>query len=463
MLKRLILVLAVIGLLFGAKSQAASTFSNGTLIKGSEPEVYVLEHGVKRWISTAKIFNNLFYNWSKIKTVSNEILTSFPSGTKMGSTFSDGILMKSDKAPKVYLYDGGKLRWIPSSSIFDSNNFSWENIYVIPDKNIKKIKAGADVKSGEFLLLPVSYFTVKPLAETNVKKVIFTYSGFNPTGSVSGLTWETYMDGYDKSWQKASSKYTRTIDLPAVNKTYTFYVRSRNKEGKVESKPISYTFKIIGFSSSLYNKLKISGLTRKASIALNENIKITNISKEAIDITGLIIKNQKNETVNIPQAVETLYLQAGEVAKNLIIEPGKSVTIFSGVSPVGKSFRLNKCMGYLNNYYSFPIKISAECPKPLDQELTNFSDNCRNYIKNLKACAPPNTADLKVARDSQCTNYLIKTFNYSNCVSQYQMDPDFLKKDLYIFLNRASGFWDDLHGEAKLIDKDNGLIAIYTY
>lgn len=462
MLKKLIVALAVIGLLFGAKSQAASTFSNGTLIKGSGPEIYVLEHGTKRWISTAKIFSSLFYSWDKVKIVSDDTLTSFPNGAKMGSAFSDGILLKSDKGLKVYLYDGGKLRWISSAAIFDSNNFSWENVFVIPDKKIKAIKVGTDVKSGEFLLLPASFFTVKPPKETNIKKVTFSYSGINSTGSVSGLTWETYMDGYDKAWQGASSKYTRTIDLPAVNKTYTFYIRSRNKDGKHESRPISYTFKIIGFSSALYNQLKISGLTRKATPALNENIKITNISKADIDITGLFIKNQKNEKVNIPQAVEILYLQSGDSKKNLILEPGKSVIVFSGASPVGKNFRLNICAGYLN-YFNFPSKLPAECPKPIDQEFIDFNKTCRDYIKNLKVCTHPNTADFKPVFEKQCTDYLLNTFNYSNCVTRYRFNSDFLKNDWYIFLDRSLSLWDDSHDEAKLLDKDGSLIAAYSY
>ncbi|MBU4338515.1 lamin tail domain-containing protein [Patescibacteria group bacterium] len=460
--KRLIVILAIIGLLFSFESQAYSTFSNGTLVKGSGPEVYVLEHGIKRWIPNPAIFKNLFYDWGKIKKVADDMLNSFPNGNNMGKIFSDGALLKSDKSPKVYLYDNGKLRWVTDPNIFNSNDFSWENITVIPDNKIKTLKVSADVKSGEFLLLPATFITVKPPKETDIKKVTFSYSGVNPTGPVSELTWETFLDGYDAAWQGAYSKYTRTIDLPAVNKTYTFYARSRNKDGKIDSRPASYTFKTIDFSS-LYNQLKISSVTRKAVPELNENIKITNSSKTSIDITGLVVKNQKNETAYLPKAVEVLYLQAGDLAKNLILEPGKTVIIFSGPSPAGKNFRLNKCAGYLNYYYNFLPRIREECPKPIEQELAGFNRNCRDYVKNLKACAPPNTADIKVTYDSQCANYLISAFNYSNCVARYQIDPDFLKNDWYIYLNRSSGFWNDLRDEAKLLDKDGNLIDSYSY
>lgn len=465
MLKRLILILAIIGLLLGFEASAYSTFSNGTLIRGSGPEVYVLEYGLKRWIFTPLIFKNLFYDWNKIKIVADEILNSFPSGNKISNVFSDGALVRSEISPKVYLYDNGKLRWVPDPYIFNSNDFSWENINIIPDKKIKAYKIGADIKAGEFLLLPSAFFTVKPLKETDIKKVTFTYSGTNPTGHISQLTFETFLEGYDKAWQAASAKFTRTIDLPATNKTYTFYVRSRNKDGKVDLYPASYIFKTIDFSTSSYAQLKIASVTRKAVPELNENIKITNNSKENIDITGLVIKNQKNETIIIPKAAEVLNLQISDSVKNLILEQGKTATIFSGPSPVGKNFRLNKCAGYLNAYFNFLPKLREECPKPIDQELLalGLSNNCRDYIKSLSVCTPPNTSDIRVTYDGQCTNYLLNTFNYTNCAVRYQVDPDFLKNDWYVYLNRGSAFWNDLHGEAKLLDRDGNIIASYAY
>ncbi len=460
--KRLILILAIAGLLFSPKSHAYSTFSNGALIRGSGPEVYVLEHGAKRWIANPSVFNNLYYNWEKIINVADSTLNIFPNGAKVDKDFSDGALLKTEKSPKVYLYDKGSLRWVPDPYVFNSNNFSWENINAVPDKVIKSKKIGADVKSKEFLLLPTTFITAKPPEETDFKKVTFSYSGTNPAGPVSELTWETFLDGYDGSWKRASSAYTRVIDLPAINKTYTFYVRSRNKEGKIDPYPASYTFEIINFSL-LYKKIKISGVKSKGSSALDEYIKITNASKENIGITGFILKNKRNETLIVPKAVEALYMQEGDVNQDIILEPGKTATIFSGSSPVGKNFRLNKCAGYLNYYYNFSPKLKEECPKPIEQDLAGFDKNCRDYIKTLKACAPPNTSDIKITYDKQCTDYLISAFNYTSCVARYQVDPDFLKNDRYLYSNRSSGYLDDQHDEIKLYGKDNNLIDSYSY
>jgi len=462
MSRRSIVILAVIGLLLGAKSQAYSTFSDGTLIRGSGPEVYVLEHGVKRWIPDPTIFKNLFYDWEKIKNVTDETLNGFPSGAKISSDYSDGALLRFDKSPKVFLLDNSRLRWVPDPNIFNSNNFSWENIVAVPDSWIRFWNVGTDVKSGEFLLLPTSFITTKPPAEIKLMRVTFSYSGANPTGPVSDLAWDTFLDGYDAYWQSSGSNYTRTIDLPGVNKTYTFYVRSRNKDGKIDSHPASYSFKVIGFSPS-YSQLKILTIKASGSSDLDEYVTVINYSATSIDITGLIIKNKNNDAFSIPGGSEYLQLGSSYSPKDIILEPNKKADIFSGPSPIGKNFLLNKCIGYLNNFYNFSPRLPQECPRPIDQDIISLNENCRNYINSLPVCATPDTGDIRVGYDKQCTDYLTSTLNYSGCVMRYQVDPDFLKIDWYLYLNRTSGFWNDSHDEAELVDKDGNLISSYSY
>lgn len=463
MSKHSIILITLFGLFFGFQAQA-QTFPDGTLIKAGGPEVYVLEHGLKRWIVNPGIFSELFYSPDKIIYISDSDLANFPPGNKLDNSgnFPDGALLKSAKNPKVYVSDHGRLRWIPNPDIFSSNDFLWRNIIIVSGNAIEDRGKGANVQNGEFLLLPTVFITEKPPAEINLTRATFGYSGTNPTGPVSELTWETFLDGYDAYWQGPASNYTMAINLPAVNKTYTFYVRSRNKDGKIASRPASYSFRVAGFSP-IYAQLKINDVRRSGGTETDEYVKITNYSTASVNITGLIFKNKNNEAVSIPKGSEYLYLQNGDSLKDIILDPSKSAIVFSGFSPVGKNFRLNKCTGYLNYFYNFSPSLYQECPKPTDQEIFAFSKNCRDYINALHVCASPNTADLKVAFDSQCTNYLISTFNYSSCVSRYRYDPDFLKNDWYFYLNRKTSYWDDQRDEVKLLDQNNNLIDSYNY
>lgn len=461
MSKRLIVILAIIGLLYGAKSEAYLTFSNGALIKGSGPEVYVLEHGMKRWIPNPEIFNNLSYDFRKILYVSDNFLNSYPKGPNITNDYTDGALLKTNNDPKVYLYNNNSLRWIPDPIVFNSNGFSWDNIVIVSNEAISPRRKGENVKMGEFINLPSTFIIAKPPVEINLTRVTFVYSGTNPTGPISELVWETFLDGYDAGWQWPSSYYTRVIDLPGENKTYTFYVRSRNKDGKIDDHPASYSFKTVGFSS-VYSKIKFNGVQRSGVTGLDEYIRISNFSTTSANITGLAVRNKQNESFTIPKGYEYLNLGGGEL-KDIIIEAGKSAYIFSGPSPAGRSFRLNACTGYLNYLYYFTPKFTEECPKPIDQDISYLSKNCRDYITALPPCASPNTSDMRVTYDSDCTNYLINTFNYSHCVQTYQTYPDFLKNDWYIYANRSSGFLNDYHEELKLLDKDGNLIDSYSY
>lgn len=458
--KKLTIFLILLGLFFGLESRAA--FSDGDLVKGSGPEVYVIEHGARRWIPNPDIFQKLFYDWKKILLVSDSVLSDIPPGNKLenGNNYPDGALIRAAKRKEIYVIDQGKRRWIPNPDIFYSNNFSPGKVIAVNDEKIKSIERGADVKSGEFLLLPDTYLTEKPPAEINFTKVVFRYSGSNPSGSVSELSWETFLESYDNRWQK-TSEYSRTFDLPAINKSYTFYVRSRNKDGKADSYPASFSFKVVGFSS-FSKKLKIDGIKSGGSFNLDEYIKIVNVSKEKISITGLVVKNKADEIAIIPRGTKILYIGEKDDEADIILEPGRSAFIFTGSAPVGKSFLLNKCTGYLN-IYNFLIRLPQECPRPSEQDISGFSKDCRDYIRNLGTCEIPNTAAPKIASERECTDYLAENLNYAGCFRRYRLDPDFLKNDWYVYLNKTNEFWNDRSGEAKLSDKNGNLIDSYTY
>jgi hypothetical protein len=466
--KYLIVLIITLGLFFGFQSHAM-TFSDGMLIKGSGPEVYVLEHGLKRWITTPKVFSGLFYSWDKIIRLSDSDLANFPPGNKLDSSgsFPDGALLKSAKNPKVYISDQGKLRWIPNPDIFNSNNFSWENIIIAPDNTIKNKGKGADAQNGEFLLLPTVFITEKPPVEidaansivNNTVKVTFRYSGANPTGPISELSWETFLEGYDTRWQQ-TSQYTRAINLPGNSKAYKFYARSRNKSGKFSAHPASYSFKLVNFSL-FYKKIKINSIKKSGTAELDEYIKISNSSQDSINITGFIIENKAGEIKRIPKGSE-IFNPTQDYAGDIILGKGNSAIIFTGSSPIAKNFRLNKCAGYLN-YYNFFLKIPEECPKPLDQDITGFSQDCRNYIKNVKTCGAADIDYSKIRYDNNCRSYITANLNYSGCLSNYRHYPDFLKNDWYVFLDWSRDFWDNQHDEAKLFDKDGNSVDTYSY
>lgn len=459
--KKLAIFLILIGLFFSLENRAA--FSDGDLVKGSGPEVYAIEHGAKRWIPNPDIFQKLFYDWKKILLVGDSVLSGIPPGNKLenGNNYPDGALIRAAKRKEIYVIDQGKRRWIPNPDIFYSNNFSPGKVIIVSDEKVNSIEKGVDVETGEFLRLPGTFITDKPDTEIDYTRVTFRYSGTNPTGPISELSWETFLDGYDSSWQRATADYSRVVDLPAANKLYTFYVRSRNRDGKIDPSPASVSFKISSFSF-YWRQLRIGGVKNRGSFNLDEYVQITNSSRENVNITGLILKNGANETSAIPKGVNILYVGSGNYETNIILNPGSTATIFTNSAPIGESFRLNKCAGYLN-VYNFLARLPNECPRLSAQDISSLSKDCRDYINGLGTCAIPDTGAPKIAFDKDCTDYLVNNLSYAGCLRRYQFDPDFTKNDWYVFLNKTKEIWDDQHDEVKLTDKDGNLIDSYGY
>ncbi|MBS3919495.1 MAG: hypothetical protein KG012_11475 [Deltaproteobacteria bacterium] len=57
-----------------------SFFSDGTLIKGSGPDIYLIENGVRRLIPDMETFNAMGFNWGSVINVEDQKLGSLPSG-----------------------------------------------------------------------------------------------------------------------------------------------------------------------------------------------------------------------------------------------------------------------------------------------------------------------------------------------------------------------------------------------
>lgn len=55
--------------------------ADGTLVKGSNDRVYIIEAGQRRWITSAGVFEASNYNWNSIQTISDEVLNSIPLGS----------------------------------------------------------------------------------------------------------------------------------------------------------------------------------------------------------------------------------------------------------------------------------------------------------------------------------------------------------------------------------------------
>ncbi|MBU2540146.1 hypothetical protein KJ786_03235 [Patescibacteria group bacterium] len=248
------------------------------------------------------------------------------------------------------------------------------------------------------------------------------------------VTFETMVYGLDSNWQTAYGK-ERTIYLPAESKSYVFSVRV--KVGNlVDKTPAIRTFSIK--VSPYFGKIKVSSVENKtnpSSSLITLGAYFYNENK--IDITGWSIESMQGK-FPIPQGMEK-YNPSNTFTSNIFVKSGDRIYLSSSQNPLGRdnNFRLNKCLGYLKNYQTFPIYFYDNCPRTENYEVTSLRSSCQNYILVLGTCEIPDYgSNYAISTDSQCTSYINDNFSYSGCVSKHSKDQDFFQNEWHIYMNQ---------------------------
>ncbi|MBI3632825.1 MAG: hypothetical protein HY226_00880 [Candidatus Vogelbacteria bacterium] len=99
--------------------------------------------------------------------------------------------------------------------------------------------------------------------------------------------------------------------------------------------------------------------------------------------------------------------------------------IIYGESPIGNSFRVNKCFGYLTQYQTYYPPVIVSCP--------------------------------------ECQSTKVEDQNYNSCVRDHRNDPDFFKNEWHIYLNNVDRVWNETGDIIRIFDKDGKSIASMIY
>jgi hypothetical protein len=124
----------------------AVIYQNGSLLKtADDSKVYLIDSGMRRWVSSAEIFNARGLKWENIEIVSGVDLSVYPEGKLVG--WPDGILIKSNISPAVYVVSLGKKRLISSAEIFSGLGYKWQNLKIISQQEVDQYETGNTIIS----------------------------------------------------------------------------------------------------------------------------------------------------------------------------------------------------------------------------------------------------------------------------------------------------------------------------
>ena len=169
----------------------------------------------------------------------------------------------------------------------------------------------------------------------------------------------------------------------------------------------------------------------------------------------------------IPKGTEIPISGIVNAAQDIIITPGKRAIIASGSSPIGASFRENKCIGYFSTFQQFYPSLPQNCPTPSDELSTYYGAGyirdvaCIEYVNKLSRCqvalSPP------VGATGACQNFMIQYLNYNGCVGTHQNDSNFKGDTWRIYLGRTTPMWRTKYEIVKLLDASGKTVDAFSY
>ncbi len=197
-------------------------------------------------------------------------------------------------------------------------------------------------------------------------------------------------------------------------------------------------------------------------------ISIPQNADQSVDLSGWkLVSEATGFFATIPNGTAVPTSGIVNHMQHIVLTPGERATIISGRSPIGTSFRENKCIGYLSAFQRFSPSLPQNCPMPSD-DLVSFygayyirDPNCIDYVNGLSRCqvdvSPPSTLS------SACRNFVVKYLNYNGCVAAHQNDSNFNGNTWHIYLGRTSSMWRTKHEVVKLLDDRGKTVDTFSY
>jgi len=207
-----------------------------------------------------------------------------------------------------------------------------------------------------------------------------------------------------------------------------------------------------------------------ASDPKNEYLEISISSRSTVPVNlseWTLASDASGRSIHIPKGTEVPTSGVVNAAQNIVLSPGDRAIVSSGQSPIGASFRENKCIGYFSTFQTFSPSLPQNCPRPSD-ELASFygsgylSDaSCIDYVNKLSRCQVTLTPPVNAS--GACQRFIVKYLNYNGCVDAHKNDADFKGTTWRIYLGRTTSLWRTNHEIVKLLDINGKTVDAFSY
>ncbi len=237
-----------------------------------------------------------------------------------------------------------------------------------------------------------------------------------------------------------------------------------------------------GVASPYEGMVSIRGGRPKERFAQTEYLTLSanRNNKTDVPITGWVLESVvTGQRATIGKAVNLPRSGVVNTEFPLLLPPGDTVNVNTGRSPVGVSFRVNKCVGYFEQFQNFSPRLRRECQNPT-AEFDKFSkipvtkvrieddkgEICREYIrKNINRCEINRAVltDTELRLTEQCQAFIENAYTYTGCVANNQFEPDFFRNEWRVFLGSPAELWREKREIIRLLDQNGQTVDIFDY
>jgi hypothetical protein len=107
------------------------------------PEIYVYEGGTFRWISSLDAFEHYGYRWGDVNVVEDGYLEGYETGPPVH------VLLQCTSSPHIYRLEEGVKRWIVDIDAFVAAGHVWEDVRFVSCDYLRDLPDGETIPPGE--------------------------------------------------------------------------------------------------------------------------------------------------------------------------------------------------------------------------------------------------------------------------------------------------------------------------
>jgi hypothetical protein len=193
---------------------------------------------------------------------------------------------------------------------------------------------------------------------------------------------------------------------------------------------------------------------------------LPNEAEKPETLSGLILRSGAlGISVEIPLGTVLPLLGVAYHHEPIVLTRGDRAIITTGRSPIGTSFQVNMCTGYLGQFQEHVPELRKSCPNPIDElKLSGpYSESsCRDYVESIPRCTTART-NPPTTLSSACRAFIVEKLTYNSCVLRHQNDEDFFTSEWRVFLGRTEELWKNKQEIVRLMNAKGETRDAITY